>query len=128
MHIANIHLDMTSVYHMNSKSGPSVEPKLSSDESKIDEDRGTESTRAEISTETEATQAQDSSNQTSIFDAAIQQIKKQIEAIEAQLKKLETIDGEAALAQKKMLNEQLLTLNAKFMELIAEKAKQLKGT
>lgn len=128
MNITNIHLDMTSVYRMNSKSGPSVEPKVNSAENKIDEGRDTESTGAKVSTEAEATQSQGSSDQTSIIDAAIEQIKKQIEAIEAQLKKLESIDGEVALAQKKMLNEQLLALNAKLMELMGQKAKQLKGT
>lgn len=127
MYIATNHLAVTAAYRMKSNSGPSVEPKVKSAENKIDENRDIESTRAEVSTETKATQAQGSSNQTSIIDAAIEQIKKQIEAIEAQLKKLENIDGEVALAQKRTLNEQLLTLNGKLMDLITEKAKTLKA-
>lgn len=124
MNLPAIHANMPSVYQ--DTQGLSFTPRVNR---AADDDGGVPGVdtgqEEGVSPETAAVQASEGSGNSSFIDAAIEQIKKQIEAVEAQLKELESMEGKAALSQKKMLNEQLLALNSQLMELMAQKAGEI---
>lgn len=63
----------------------------------------------------------------SYIDAAIEKIKEQIKALQKQLAAIEGRQDESALAMQKQLQNQIMVLNGKLMELMATKAKQGAG-
>lgn len=119
MTISTNHPGMAPVYQMNQGMTSKLPTEVNEDvEADGNQDKVDLSSEAQ---ELAAGEAQEEGGDTAMLDAAIEKIKEQMEAIKAQLEQLKNVDGEAVVAQKKMLNEQLAILSSQLMELMAKK-------
>lgn len=124
---------MASVSQMNHGGTSSLNPKVNGATVNEAGGQGADAYTVEISQEaktaeelmtevTEGAGGPEGGADASLIDAAIEKIKEQMEAIKAQLEQLANAEGEAALAQKKMLTDQLASLSSQLMEFLSKKA------
>ena len=124
MATSTIHPGMASVYQMNQGATSSLNPKVNGATGNGADGADADPYTVELSQEAQGLMAEESQGgdgASAMIDIAIEKIKEQIKAVKEQLAQLKNADGEAAIAQKKMLNEQLATLNSRLMDLMTQK-------